>query len=470
MIDTLTRNAVDVLPAGGLEEKLKLGRPLRVKLGIDVTSPDIHVGRGIPLQRMRAFQDAGHVGVFIVGDYTTRIGDPSGRSSERPILSPEEIDRNAKSYMEQAFQIIDADKTEVRFNSEWLAGLDFADVIALTRTTTVAQILERDDFSKRMAAREPISVSELLYPLMQAYDSVAIEADVELGGTDQLYNLLAGRMVMEAYGLEPQVVLTTPLLLSWDGEKMSSSVGNNIPLTAPAEEQFGRTMRIPDSQLDEWYRLVLERACRTGSRWTRSSRSRGRSPPVRTARRPPQPPRSTSPASCARGRRRTIFRTPSLPPGDPVHLPALLAAAFGLSTSEARRLIAQGGVKLDGEVATELDVAARHARRHDRASGKAAVRAPARNCLTGRRDFATVPRPPERVGVAKSPSSTQPERLQASIGYDQHRKLWRPLARVGGFFTPPPVSVALVFENSTACVYVETSWSRGPRSASRARL
>ena len=263
-VEDLTRNAVDVLPKGGLEEKLKLGRPLRVKLGIDVTSPDLHVGRGIPLQRMRAFQDAGHIGVLIVGDYTTRIGDPSGRSAERPILSPEEIDANAKTYVEQAFTIVDPEKTEVRFNSEWLSGLDFADVIRLTRTTTVAQILERDDFAKRMAAEEPISVSELLYPLMQAYDSVAIEADVELGGTDQLYNLLAGRMVMEAYGLEPQVVLTTPLLLSWDGEKMSSSVGNNIPLTAPPEEQFGRTMRIPDSQLEEWYRLVLEQPVPAG--------------------------------------------------------------------------------------------------------------------------------------------------------------------------------------------------------------
>ena len=235
------------------------------------------MGRGIPLQRMRAFQDAGHLGVLIVGDYTTRIGDPSGRSAERPILSPEEIDVNAKTYVEQAFKIVDPEKTEVRFNSEWLSGLDFADVIQLTRTTTVAQILERDDFSKRMAAQEPISVSELLYPLMQAYDSVAIKADVELGGTDQLYNLLAGREVMEAYGLEPQVVLTTPLLLSWDGEKMSSSVGNNIPLTAPPEEQFGRTMRIPDSQLEEWYRLVLEQPVPAGSRWTPSSLSRVRS-------------------------------------------------------------------------------------------------------------------------------------------------------------------------------------------------
>ncbi len=356
MSETLTRNAVDVLPAGGLEEKLKLGRPLRVKLGIDVTSPDIHVGRGIPLQRMRAFQDAGHVGVLIVGDYTTRIGDPSGRSAERPILSDEEIDRNAQTYVEQALQIVDRERTEVRFNSEWLAPLDFAEILRLTRTTTVAQILERDDFSKRMAAQESISVSELLYPLMQAYDSVAVQADVELGGTDQLYNLLAGRMVMEAYGLEPQVVLTTPLLLSWDGAKMSSSVGNNIPLTAPPEEQFGRTMRIPDDQLEEWYRLVLEQDVPLGepmeaklalARWivTRShGEQAARDAEAHFTRvvREGQAPEEVAEAP--------------LPDGDPVHLPAALATAFGLSTSEGRRLIAQGGVKLDGAVVTELDV------------------------------------------------------------------------------------------------------------------
>src|SRR5690348_3627225 len=252
----LTRNAVHVLPEGGLEEKLKRDRPLRVKLGIDVTSPDIHIGRGIPLQRMRAFQDKGHTGVLIVGDYTTRIGDPSGRSAERPVLSDEEIEANAKTYLEQAMVILDPDRTEVRYNGEWLSKLSYAEVVRLARVITVARMLERDDFAKRMAANEPISVSELLYPLMQAYDSVAVEADVELGGTDQLYNLLAGREVMSHYGVEPQVVLTTPLLLSWDGAKMSSSVGNNIPLLASPEEMFGRTMRIPDSQLDEWYRLV----------------------------------------------------------------------------------------------------------------------------------------------------------------------------------------------------------------------
>src|SRR6188474_213072 len=258
-IAELTRNAVEVLPKGELERKLALGRPLRVKLGIDVTSPDIHVGRGIPLQRMRAFQDEGHTGVLIVGDYTTRIGDPSGRSAERPVLSDEEIEGNAQTYLDQAMMILDPERTEVRYNGEWLSKLSYADVVRLARTITVARILERDDFAKRYAAQEPISISELLYPLMQAYDSVAIEADVELGGTDQLYNLLAGREVMQHYGLEPQVVLTVPLLVSWDGEKMSSSVGNNIPLTAAPEEQFGRTMRIPDGMLGEWYRLVWER-------------------------------------------------------------------------------------------------------------------------------------------------------------------------------------------------------------------
>ena len=352
----LTRNAVDVLPKGELERKLALGRPLRIKLGIDVTSPDIHIGRAVPLQRMRAFQDEGHTGVLIVGDYTTRIGDPSGRSAERPVLSDEEIDRNAKTYVEQAMIVLDPERTEVRYNGEWLSTLSYAEVVRLARTITVARILERDDFAKRYAAKEPISVSELLYPLMQAYDSVAIEADVELGGTDQLYNLLAGRDVMETYGLEPQVALTTPLLLSWDGEKMSSSVGNNIPLTMAPEEQFGRTMRISDAQLTEWYRLVLEQPPPTGDPLEAKlalarfivRRSHGEQAAkeaeahftrvVREGKAPDEVPGFP------------------LPDGDPVHLPAVLAAAFGMSTSEVRRLIAQGAVQVDGDVAGELDV------------------------------------------------------------------------------------------------------------------
>jgi tyrosyl-tRNA synthetase len=356
-IAELTRNAVDVLPQGALERKLAQGRPLRVKLGIDVTSPDIHVGRGIPLQRMRAFQDEGHRAVLIIGDYTTRIGDPSGRSAERPILSDEEIDSNAQRYLEQAKTILrdESELLEVRYNGEWLSKLSYADVVRLGRIITVARMLERDDFQNRFRAGEPISVSELLYPLMQAYDSVAIEADVELGGTDQLYNLLAGRDVMEAYGLEPQVVLTTPLLLSWDGEKMSSSVGNNIPLAAPPEEMFGRTMRIPDSMLEEWYRLVAEAPVPDGGPMEAK---------LGLARRIVDRSHGDEVAREAEEHFTRVVRRHelpeeipdvALPAGDPVHLPAVLGEAFGISTSEGRRLIAQGGVRIDGEVVHELD-------------------------------------------------------------------------------------------------------------------
>jgi len=356
-IEELTRNSVNVLPEGALEAKLKLGRPLRVKLGIDVTSPDIHIGRAIPLQRMRAFQDEGHTGVLIIGDYTTRIGDPSGRSAERPILSDEEIDRNAQTYLDQAMVILDPDRTEVRYNGEWLSKLSYADVVRLARTITVARILERDDFEKRMRASEPISVSELLYPLMQAYDSVAIEADVELGGTDQLYNLLAGREVMPHYGLEPQVVLTTPLLVAWDGAKMSSSVGNNIPLTAPPEEMFGRTMRISDEQLGEWYRLVREQPQPSGDPLEAK---------LELARFIVRRSFGDEAAREAEEHFTRVVRRHEapeevpeveLPAGDPVHLPALLVGSLGVdSTSAARRLIQQGGVKVNGEPTTALDV------------------------------------------------------------------------------------------------------------------
>ena len=354
----LTRNAVDVLPQGGLERKLALDRPLRVKLGIDVTSPDIHVGRGIPLQRMRAFQDEGHAGVLIIGDYTTRIGDPSGRSSERPVLSDEEIEANAQTYLDQAMVILDPDRTEIRYNGEWLGKLSYAEVVRLARTITVARMLERDDFAKRYLAQEPISVSELLYPLMQAYDSVAVEADVELGGTDQLYNLLAGREVMEAYGLEPQVALTTPILVSWDGDKMSSSLGNNIPLTAPPEEMFGRTMRLPDSLLPEWYRLVWEQELRADADPLEAKLALarfivGRSHGDEAARQA----EDHFTRVVREGQAPEEVPEAPLPEGDPVHLPAVLVDLLGVgSTSEARRLISQGGVKVDGEVVKDLDL------------------------------------------------------------------------------------------------------------------
>ena len=355
----LTRNAVDVLPAGELDRKLAKGRPLRVKLGIDVTSPDIHVGRAIPLQRMRAFQDEGHTGVLIIGDYTTRIGDPSGRSAERPVLTDEEIDRNAQTYLDQAMVVLDPERTEVRYNGEWLSKLTYAEVVRLARTVTVARLLERDDFAKRMAAQAPISVSELLYPLMQAYDSVAVEADVELGGTDQLYNLLAGRDVMEAYGLEPQVVLTTPLLVSWDGKKMSSSEGNNIPLTMAPEEQFGRAMRIPDELLPEWYRLVMEREPPAGDPMEAKlelarfivTRSHGDEGAERAEQHFTRVVRE--------GRTPDEAEIPEVGvDGGDVYLPELLRAQFGQSNSHWRRVIEQGGVRIDGEPVLELQLPA----------------------------------------------------------------------------------------------------------------
>jgi tyrosyl-tRNA synthetase len=353
----LTEHAVDVLPEGLLAEKVARGKPLRVKLGIDPTAPDIHLGFACVLDRLAGFQREGHVVVLIVGDYTARIGDPSGRSKERPVLADEILDENARAFGEQAFRILDRDRTEIRHNGEWLGALSYADVVRLTRTLTVAQLLERDDFAKRFAAHEPVSLSELLYPLMQAYDSVAIEADVEIGGTDQLYNLLAGRTVMPHYGLEPQVVMTYPLLVGLDGvEKMSKSRGNYIGITEPPEEMFGKVMSIPDAALAQWWGLVggggehpddpmewkLELARRVTGRWhpdggaeageahfTRVVRERGA---------PDDVPEHVLPAD------------------DPSHLPAVIAAAFGLSTSEARRMIAQGGVKLDGNPVTELDV------------------------------------------------------------------------------------------------------------------
>src|SRR5881397_2124174 len=345
-IDILARNHVDLLPQGGLEKKLALGRPLRVKLGIDVTSPDIHVGRGIPLQRMRAFQDEGHTGVLIIGDYTTRIGDPSGRSSERPVLSDEEIEANAQTYLDQAMVILDPDRTEIRYNGEWLGKLSYAEVVRLARTITVARILERDDFAKRFGAHEPISISELLYPLMQAYDSVAIEADIEIGGTDQLYNLLTGRDVMADYELDPQVVMTYPLLVGVDGEeKMSKSRGNYVGINDPPEEMFGKTMSIPDSALPQWWELLvddgahpddpmewkLELARRIVGRWHGDDGARRAEEHfTRVVRQHEAPPREQMDVLVVNG--------------GPVHLPALLADRIGQSSSHWRRVIDQGGV------------------------------------------------------------------------------------------------------------------------------
>jgi tyrosyl-tRNA synthetase len=258
--DAIYRNAVDVIPREEFEKRLGSGRPLRVKLGIDPTAPDIHLGFVVVLKKLRAFQELGHTAVLTIGDYTARVGDPSGKSRTRPVLSPEQIEENTRTYLEQAYLVLDREKTEVRHNSEWLAPLALADLIQLTRATTVARVLERDDFSKRFAAGDAITLTELLYPLMQAFDSVALDADVELGGTDQLYNLLMGRHVMEYYGKTPQCVLTTPLLVGTDGAiKMSKSIGNYIGLTEAPKDMFGKAMSIPDRLMKDYFSLVLDR-------------------------------------------------------------------------------------------------------------------------------------------------------------------------------------------------------------------
>jgi tyrosyl-tRNA synthetase len=354
----LTKNAVHVLPEGGLEAKLALDRPLRVKLGIDVTTPDVTLGHGVPLQRMAAFQRDGHIGVLIVGDYTTRIGDPSGRSVRRPVLSGEEIDRNAQRYFEQASAIIDPERTELRFNSEWLSKLDYAEIVRLTRTATVARLLERDDFAKRFAQQEPISVSELLYPIMQGYDSVAVEADVELGGTDQLYNLLMGREVQQEYGQEPQVALTVELLVSWDEELMSQSKGNYIGLAEAPEEQFGKAMRISDAHLGQWYRLVMDEGDVVAGDPLEAKLALARFIVTRShGEAAAQEAEAHFTRVVREGRAPDEVPEAALPDGDPVHLPSVLVDALGFgTTSEARRLIEQGGVRVDGEVVKELDL------------------------------------------------------------------------------------------------------------------
>jgi tyrosyl-tRNA synthetase len=364
----LLRNAHQSLPDGGLAAKLKAaagdGRQLRVKLGLDPTAPDIHLGHTVVLQKLREFQDLGHRVVLIVGDYTARVGDPSGRSSTRPVLSGEEIDANADTYQQQAFTILrdDPELLEVRRNGEWL-DMRAEELFRLARVATVAQILERDDFAKRFAAQQPISVLETMYPLLQGYDSVAIRSDVELGGTDQTFNLLLGRDVQRAYGQPEQVILTMPILPGIDGaEKMSKSLGNHVGVTEPPEEQFGKTMRLPDDAMDVWFELLAipAPAGDVGPRDRKRALARGVVARFH----------GEEAAAAAEQHFDRLFVTHEAPDdveafafaaadGEAIHVPALIADAFGRSRSEARRLLAQGGVKLDGEAlgADEVDVA-----------------------------------------------------------------------------------------------------------------
>jgi len=360
----LARNAVDCLPEGALADKLALGRPLRVKFGVDPTAPDIHVGHTVVFQKLREFQDLGHRAVLIIGDYTARVGDPSGRSTLRPMLAPAEIDANAKTYQEQALKILDPDpeRLEVRFNGEWL-DMPMESLFALVRTTTVGQLLERDDFAKRYAAHEPISVLELLYPLIQGYDSVAIRADVELGGTDQKFNFLLARDIQRAYGCAQQVALTMPLLTGIDGErKMSKSYNNHVGITDPPDEMYGRTLSIPDESLVTWYDLLLSGRPDPALGPRDAKRALARALVTRFHGEPAA--REAEERFDAIHVRREVpeqveeVRFAADPDSGLVHLPALLRAAFGVSTSQARRSLAQGAVRIDGEPVAEdrLDV------------------------------------------------------------------------------------------------------------------
>lgn len=347
----LERNAVDSLPAGDLQRKLDLGRPLRVKLGIDPTAPDIHLGHTVVLQKLREFQDAGHVVVLIIGDFTARIGDPSGRSETRPVLSTAQIEHNAQTYQEQADAILDRERVEVRRNSEWL-DMTMDELFRLARSMTVSQLIEREDFATRLREGVPVALLELFYPLMQGYDSVAVRADIELGGTDQKFNLLRARDIQRAYGQDQQAIMTMPLLPGTDGKRrMQKSLGNYVGVAEPPGEIYGKTLSVPDEALETWYSLLL-----------------GTSPPQELEARDAK--RALARALVARFHGEgaasaaeqefdrihigheppTDIRSIRWPAGDgAVHLPALLADAFNITTSEARRSLSQGAVRIEGE-------------------------------------------------------------------------------------------------------------------------
>ena len=356
--DPLLARAVDVQPPGQLEDRLAKGDRLRVKLGVDPTAPDIHLGHAVVLGKLREFQDAGHTAVLIIGDWTARVGDPSGRSSTRPMLSADEIEANAETYQAQAFKILDPERTEVRRNGEWFADMGLEPLFRLAASTTVNQLLRRRDFAERMDEDRPISVLELLYPLMQAYDSVMLDADVELGGTDQLFNLMLGREVQQAYGKRPQVAMTLPILPGTDGvRRMSKSTGNYIGVTEAPEEQFGKVMSVPDAQMPEFYELLFPGEPGPTGHPNDEKRRLGRLVADRFHR--------AGAGEAAEAHFDRLFKDRKAPdevrevsvPAGAVHMPALLVDQLGVgSRSEARRMLQQGGVSADGDVVSDIDV------------------------------------------------------------------------------------------------------------------
>jgi tyrosyl-tRNA synthetase len=362
-VSPLLRHTDQVVPADELTRKLALGRPLRVKLGLDPTAPSVTLGWAVVLRKLRHFQEMGHTAVLIVGDFTGQVGDPSDRSETRRRLTAEEVNGYAENVLGQFRRVLLDDNLEIRRNSEWLGSLDMAGLLELTSAATVAQMLERSDFAKRYEEGSPISVMEFLYPLLQGYDSVAVEADVELGGSDQLWNLMMGRVVQERYGMEPQVAMTMPLLVGTDGvKKMSQSIGNYIGVEDPPEEMFGKTMSIPDTSMVEWFRLAADVDPEEAEEIERGLAS-GELHPGETKRRLARAVTALywgdEAAEEAEQAFDQVFKLGGipdviesfpLPEEDAVTIPALIRDALGLSGSEARRLLTQGAVKLDGEV------------------------------------------------------------------------------------------------------------------------
>jgi tyrosyl-tRNA synthetase len=361
-IEFLTKGAVDVIRKedlrAKLEESQKTGKPLRVKLGADPTAPDIHIGHTVVIRKLRAFQELGHTAIFLIGDFTGMIGDPSGKNVTRPPLSREEIEANAETYKTQIFKLLDAEKTEIRFNSEWMDKFDAADFVRLCSRITVKQILERDDFEKRMNEEKPISLHELLYPLTQGYDSVALNADVELGGTDQKFNLLVGRSLQKEYDQEPQIIITTPLLEGTDGvDKMSKSLGNYIGIDEQPSEMFGKIMSISDELMWKYYELLTD-LTPTEIEAMKTSGENPRNLKVNLAKIIIKDFHSQDAAQKAEEDFIARFVKKEIP--DEIEETQVSAGHYNLaellanlnlasSKKEAKRLIEQGGVKIDGE-------------------------------------------------------------------------------------------------------------------------
>lgn len=373
MTDQLTNlmRGVDVVqPPDGLKEKLALDRPLRVKLGLDPTAPAVTLGWAVVLRKLRHFQELGHTAVLIVGDFTAQVGDPSGKSETRRRLSRQEVLSYAEAILEEFQQVLLPEPLEIRYNSEWLDAIDMAGLLELTSKATVAQMLERGDFAKRFESNSPISVMEFLYPLLQGYDSVAVEADIELGGSDQLWNLMMGREVQRGYGMDAQVALTMPLLIGTDGtQKMSQSLGNYIGVSDDATEQFGKTMSIPDELMIQWFELATE-VDLTEIEAISAGLSDGSLHPNAVKRRLAAEVvtlyHGADAAIAAEEHFDTVHKrhdvpdeidTHTLPDDDPVSLPGLIRdSGLAASGGEARRLITQGAVRINGETVSEIEV------------------------------------------------------------------------------------------------------------------